>query len=165
MADSKIPDYQAGAEKAYNHTMVAQSGANLVYESAGMHASLLGFCLESLILDNDTLGSVSRIIRGIEVDEESLSFETIRQVCIDGPGHFLGSDQTLKVMQKDYFYPQTFDRSSPKEWAANNSPTALDKAIIIKEQILAMQPHGFIPTALDNELRKRYPIKLPVEQL
>ena len=165
MADSKIPDYQAGAEKAYNHAIVAQSGTNLVYESAGMHASLLGFCLESLVLDNDVLGSVSRIIRGIEVNEESLSFETIRSVCMDGPGHFLGSEQTLRVMQKDYFYPQTFDRSSPKEWAANNKPTALDKARAIKEKILAMTPHEFIDPALDKELRKRYPIKLPESHL
>ncbi|MDI9313636.1 MAG: trimethylamine methyltransferase family protein [Hydrotalea sp.] len=165
MADSKIPDYQAGAEKAYNHAIVAQSGANLVYESAGMHASLLGFCLESLVLDNDLLGSVSRIIRGIEVNDETLSYETIRSVCIDGPGHFLGSAQTLKVMQKDYFYPQTFDRASPKEWAANNKPTALDKARGIKEKLLALDPHGFVDPALDKELRKRYPIKLPEAHL
>ncbi len=165
MADSKIPDYQAGAEKAYNHAIVAQSGANLVYESAGMHASLLGFCLESLILDNDVLGSTSRIIRGIEVTEELLSLDTIRSVCIDGPGHFLGADQTLRVMQKDYFYPKTFDRSSPKEWEANNKPTALEKARAIKEKILAMPPHSFIDPALDVELRKRYPIKLPATQL
>lgn len=165
MADSKVPDYQAGAEKSYNHTVLAQSPTNLVYESAGMHASLLGFCLESLILDNDLIGAVIRIARGVEVTEESLSLETIRDVCLNGPGHFLGSDQTLKVMQKDYFYPKTFDRSSPKEWRANNQPLALDKAREIKEKILSMPPHGFLTAAMDMEFRKKYPIKLNIEQL
>ncbi|MGI9461630.1 MAG: trimethylamine methyltransferase family protein [Alphaproteobacteria bacterium] len=161
MADAKVPDYQAGAEKAYNHAIVAQSGANLLYEAAGMHASLLGVCMESFVLDNDLLGSISRIVRGIEVNEESLSYENIREVCINGPGHFLGSQQTLDLMQKDYFYPKTFDRASPKEWAANNSPTALEKARTEKEKILAQAPHNFITSSMDKHLRQKYPIKLP----
>ena len=40
----KMPDAQAGYEKGYNHALVGNAGANLIYESAGMHASLLGFC-------------------------------------------------------------------------------------------------------------------------
>ena len=60
-----------------------------------MHASLLGFCLESLLIDNDMLGSINRNVRGIEVNEDTLSVEVIRDVCLNGPGHYLGSDQTL----------------------------------------------------------------------
>ena len=99
MSDSKIPDAQAGMEKGINHALVGNAGANLIYEFAGMHASLLGFCLESLVLDNDIIGAVQRTIRGIEVSEEAISVETIRDVCLNGPGHYLGSDQTLKRMQ------------------------------------------------------------------
>ncbi len=62
-----------------------------------MHASLLGFCLESLIIDNDIIGATQRIIRGIEVSDDTLSLETIRDACIGGPGHYLGSDQTLRA--------------------------------------------------------------------
>ena len=71
------------------------TGVNLMYESAGMHASLLGFCLESLLIDNDMLGAINRNVRGIEVNEDTLSVDVIREVCLNGPGHFLGSDQTL----------------------------------------------------------------------
>ena len=52
MSDAKLPDIQAGYEKAYNHALVGNAGANLIYESAGMLASLLGFSLEGLIIDN-----------------------------------------------------------------------------------------------------------------
>src|SRR5207247_8590155 len=55
MTDSKLPDEQAGAEKAYNHALVGNAGANLIYESAGMHASLLGFCIERLPIENDII--------------------------------------------------------------------------------------------------------------
>ena len=78
MTDSKLPDGQSGAEKALNHALVGNAGANLIYESAGMHASLLGFSLESLVIDNDIIGAAQRTIKGIEVSEERLSFEVIR---------------------------------------------------------------------------------------
>ena len=57
MTDSKVADAQAGYEKGYNYALVANAGANLIYEAAGMHASLLGFCLESLVIDNDAIGA------------------------------------------------------------------------------------------------------------
>jgi Trimethylamine:corrinoid methyltransferase len=113
MSDSKIPDAQAGMEKGINHALVGNAGANLIYESAGMHASLLGFCLESLVLDNDIIGAVQRTIRGIEVNEESIAVETIRDVCLNGPGHYLGSDQTLKRMQTEYVYPVVGTGAAP----------------------------------------------------
>src|SRR5579862_1631944 len=116
MTDSKLPDAQSGAEKAYCHALVGNAGANLIYESAGMHASLLGYSFESVVIDNDIIGATQRTIRGIDVDDASLSFETIRQVCLEGPGHFLGSDQTLRLMQSAYLYPVIGDRKSPNEW-------------------------------------------------
>ena len=88
MTDSKVPDGQAGAEKALNHALVGNAGANMIYESAGMHASLLGFSLESLVIDNDIIGAAQRTIKGIEVNEERLSFDVIKDVCLNGPGPF-----------------------------------------------------------------------------
>ena len=119
MSDSKLPDIQAGYEKGYTNVLAGTAGANLVYESAGMHASLLGCCLESFVIDNDILGGCLRTVRGIEVSEDSLSVEAIRNVCTEGPGHFLGHDQTLSLMQAEYVYPEIGDRMSPgnARWA------------------------------------------------
>ncbi len=64
MTDAKIPDAQSRFEKGITNAMSALSGSDLVYEAAGMHASLLGFCLESLIIDNDMLGHCLRAARG-----------------------------------------------------------------------------------------------------
>ncbi|MFD2207408.1 trimethylamine methyltransferase family protein [Kiloniella antarctica] len=161
MCDSKVPDYQAGAEKGYNHAITGNSGTNLVYESAGMHASLLGFCMESLVLDNDTIGSVLRTVRGIEVNEDTLSLEAIRSVCEEGPGHYLGSDQTLSVMQSEYFYPETGERSSPNEWDEKGKPTALSIATEIVKDTMANHHPRHISEELDREIRQKFDIKLP----
>ena len=46
-----------------------------------MHASLLGCCFESYVIDNDIIGSVLRTVRGLEVTDETLSVEAIREAC------------------------------------------------------------------------------------
>ena len=77
MSDSKFPDFQGGAERAYTILPPALSGANIVYESAGMYASLLGACPESLLLDNDLLGAALRMTPGLELNDKPLSFDTL----------------------------------------------------------------------------------------
>lgn len=165
MADAKIPDAQSGAEKAYNYALVANTGANMIYESAGMQASLLGFCLESVVMDNDSIGSALRTVRGIEVNDETLSIDVMRQVCTKGPGHYLGSDQTISLMQREYFYPTVGDRTSPKEWIENGSPSILDHAIAKTREILATHYPRHISAEMDARLRANYPILLPEDAM
>jgi trimethylamine---corrinoid protein Co-methyltransferase len=165
MTDSKIPDAQAGLEKAYNHALVGNAGANLIYESAGMHASLLGFCLESLVIDNDIIGAVQRTIRGIEVSEETIGIETIRQVCLEGPGHYLGSDQTLKLMQSEYVYPAVGDRRSPNDWRERGASDSVDRAIEKTRDILRKHYPRHVSGAADEEIRQRFRVLLPREAM
>ncbi len=136
MTDAKMPDAQSGYEKGYNHALVGNSGANMIYESAGMHASLLGACKESLVIDNDLIGAVQRTIRGIDVSVDTLSIEGIKEVCEQGPGHYLGQPQTLDLMERDYVYPDLADRSTPKEWEELGKPVLLDKAVEKTREIL-----------------------------
>ena len=88
IADAKMPDMQAGWEQAMSNVMAGLTGLNMVYEAAGMHASLLGFCLESLIIGDDLLGQAMRCVRGIEVTEDSVSLDVIKSTCLEGQGIF-----------------------------------------------------------------------------
>jgi trimethylamine---corrinoid protein Co-methyltransferase len=163
MTDSKLPDIQSGYEKAYNHALIGNAGGNLLYESAGMVASLLGFSMEQLIIDNDIIGATQRTIRSIDVDDDSLSVESIRETCLGGPNHFLGSPQTLARMQKDYLYPSVGDRSSPKEWDEKGRPTILDRAGRRLKDILDGHFPTHIPVDVDDSIRERFPVRLPRE--
>ena len=160
IADSKLPDMQAGWEQATSNVMAGLAGLNLVYEAAGMHASLLGFCHESLILGDDLLGQALRCVKGIEVDEASLSLESIRSVCLDGPGHYLGHEQTLSLMQKEYIYPNLGDRTSPKEWLENGKPDLLLRAKQRKLDLLASQNSGEFPPSVRRAILEKFPIHL-----
>jgi trimethylamine--corrinoid protein Co-methyltransferase len=165
MTDSKLPDFQAGAERASTALAAALSGANIVYEAAGMYASLLSACPESLLLDNDVLGAAMRMTRGIEVDEETMSFDTIRDTCLGGEGHYLGSAQTLKVMQSEYLYPEFSDRSSPTVWADSGKPDLLKHAVARKKEILQRYFPSHISDEIDQQIRSGFPVFLSREAI
>jgi len=125
-----------------------------------MHASLLGFCHESLILGDDLIGQSLRCVRGIEVTDETMALDQIADVCMNGPGHYLGTDQTLSRMQSDHVYPTFGDRTSPKEWAELEKPDLIEKATKRKEEILAKPSTAAFDPALDATLRSKYNIHL-----
>ncbi len=161
MTDSKMPDYQAGYEKGITELLSALAGANLIYEAAGMYGSLLAASKESFVLDNDMIGSVLRAVRGIEVSQETLAFDVVREVCLEGPGHFLGHAQTLNRMQSDYYYPAMADRRTPQEWHEQGAAELLERARLKTHDLLARDPPRHVSRATDDEIRKRFPIRLP----
>ncbi|MDF1726926.1 MAG: trimethylamine methyltransferase family protein [Sulfitobacter sp.] len=162
IADAKLPDMQAGWEQMCSNVMAGLSGCNMIYEAAGMHASLLGFCHESLILGDDLLGQALRCVRGIEVNDETLALDQMRQVCMGGPGHYLGTEQTLSRMEMDHVYPALGDRTSPKEWDEKGKPDLVEKATAMKERILSEPSAARFDPILDRALRERFAIHLPV---
>ncbi len=163
MTDSKFPDFQGGAERAYTLSCAATSGANIIYESAGMYASLLSTCPESLLMDNDILGAALRITRGIEVNETTLSFDVLKDVCLGNKGHYLGAGQTLEVMQTEYIYPDLGDRLSPNQWVEQGKPVLLDKAIAKKRKILSSYFPDHVSDEVDRQIREQFNIFLPRE--
>jgi trimethylamine--corrinoid protein Co-methyltransferase len=164
MADAKLPDNQAGHEKGVSTALAALAGADIVFESAGMLASLLGASFEALVIDDDMLGAVRRAVRGIEVSDETLSLEVIRDVA-EGPGHYLGHPQTLELMQSEYVYPKVGDRSSPGAWEEGGAQDARQRARARARQILGSHYPSYIRPEVDAELRARFPIRLRPEAM
>ena len=113
------------------------------------------------MLDNDMLGAINRTVRGIEITEDTLSMESMRDVCIGGPQHFLGHDQTLSLMQRDYVYPVVGDRLSPKEWLEQGSSVALERARDAVQEILGREHPQHVSDAVDRALRERFQVHLP----
>jgi trimethylamine--corrinoid protein Co-methyltransferase len=164
MTDAKTVDCQAGYEKALAVALAAQAGCNNVSESAGMLGSLMALSLESMVIDNDMLGAVLRTVRGIEVNEETLSYHVMEQV-VHGEGHFLRTDQTLGLMRTEYEYPELADRSTPGEWEAAGSPDIRERAAERVRAILSTHYPEYIDPAVDAKIRDIFPILLPREAM
>lgn len=164
MTDSKLPDNQAGFEKALTMVLAALSGSGFVYESAGMLASLLGCSHEAMVIDDDMLSSIRRIARGIEVTDETLSVEVIADT-VAGPGHFLGAGQTLELMQSEFVYPRHADRAPPDDWVAAGAMDMWERARIVAKDVLATHTPDYIPESCDAQIRRAYDIHLPRETM
>ena len=159
MADAKAVDAQMGMEKGLSSLAAGLAGANMIYESAGMMASLLGASFEAMILDNEMLALNQRAIRGIEVTEETLGFEAIRQ-AVYGDGHFLGGDHTMDAMLRDYYYPKLANRDSPTVWEETGAQDAWGAARAQLAQLQAEPRAEFLSKTADKMIRDKFPIKL-----
>ncbi len=164
MTDSKVPDNQAGYEKGIAVVLAALTGCNNVSESAGMMASLMAFSPEALVIDNDMLGTVMRTVRGIEVNEKTLSFDVINEV-VHGEGHFLRSDLTVSLMRSEYEYPGIADRSPPGMWESLGSKDVREQAAVRVQTILSTHYPEYIDPVVDVKIREHFPILLPREHM
>lgn len=160
MADSKVPDAQAGHEKALTVGLAAHAGGNVIYESAGMLASLLAYSHEMMVIDNDMLGSINRTVRGIDVTDDTLAKEVIIDT-IFGEGHFLGSDQTLSVMQTEYIYPEVGDRLNPNDWKDAGGMEVKERAHEVVKQTLRTHFPTHVSHNVDDKIRAAFDIKIP----
>jgi len=113
-SDSKILDAQAGYEGAITNLLVGMAGGNFIHDALG----LLEFCLtasyEKYVMDNEILGEVMRVLKGVTVTEETLAVDVTAEV---GPGgNFLQEDHTFDHMREEHFVPKIADRKPREKW-------------------------------------------------
>lgn len=160
LTDSKIPDVQAGYEKGMTSAAAALAGSNYIHHSAGFLESMMTVAYEQYVIDDDINGAVMRMVRGIEVSDETLSIDVIDQVC-RGEGHFLGTAQSRELMHTEYYYPHTGDRQRRGDWEDAGSLSMWERARARARQLLTTHRPTPLPAAVDAALRQRFPILLP----
>ncbi len=160
MTDAKTLDAQYGAEKALTSLAAALAGGNLIYESAGMTAALLGASFEGFVADDEILSTVYRVLRGVEVSAGSLDYDAIEAAVI-GDGHFLGSPDTLAAMERDYYYPSLSDRADPRSWQQAGALDLKTRARDRARAILAGPHPEYLDPAAEKRMRAAFNILLP----
>lgn len=132
-SESKLPDIQAGIESALTILWAAISGANLVHD-AGYIESGLTASLEMMVVCDEIIGLVRRLMRGIEITPETLALDVIDQV---GPGgSFLDTPHTLQNYRQ-VWYPRVFDRRGYGGWMEAGRPTAIKTAHEVARDAIA----------------------------
>ncbi|WP_428517330.1 trimethylamine methyltransferase family protein [Roseovarius sp.] len=157
MTDAKAIDAQYGMEKGLTSMAAALAGGNLIYESSGMTASLLGASFEAFVLDDEMHSHTYRALRGIEVSEANLGFDAIVDAVL-GDGHFLGGQHTFAAMERDYFYPALANRDEPRSWAQNGAKDAWSVANARAREILETHRPEYLTPEQDRAIRQRFNI-------
>jgi len=147
--DSKVPDVQAGADSGLWILWTALSGNNLVHD-IGYVESGMTCSYEMIVLCDEIIGFVRRLMGGIELGPETLALETIDEV---GPGgDYLTTEHTLRHY-KECWYPQLFDRLSHPAWVEAGSPSIVENARAAARKAVSEHVPDPLPVAILETLR------------
>ncbi|WP_028307167.1 trimethylamine methyltransferase family protein [Desulfitibacter alkalitolerans] len=122
--DSKCIDAQWAAESAFSNLIAGLSGANIIHDCNYMEYGNCG-SLELLVANNETIGMVKRIMKGIKVDDYTLAVDVVDKV---GPGgHFLGEQHTIDNFRKETWWPSLISRLRYDEWKMEGAQSFGDR--------------------------------------
>jgi len=132
-SESKRPDIQAGIESALWIMSMALSGSNLVHDigyiESGQTASY-----EMMVICDETIGFVRRLMQGIDLTSETLALDVIDRV---GPGgSYLNTPHTMKNFRQTW-YPRLLDRHNYSSWEKAGQPSANKTAHEIARDAIA----------------------------
>jgi trimethylamine--corrinoid protein Co-methyltransferase len=143
-------DAQAAYESVFSLWGAIQGGANFILHSAGWLEGGLRCSYEKTILDIDLLQMVAEFLTPLDLSEEALGIDAIRDV---GPGgHFFGTQHTQDRYKTAFYSPIISDWRNFETWAEAGSPTAVEKANRVWKERLATYEKPYMDPAIAEEL-------------
>lgn len=112
------------------------AGANLIY-GVGMLELGISFSFEQMVIDNDIMKMVRKVIKGIEINDETLAVDVIDQV--GAGGDFLCQEHTIKYMRTEQSRPKILDRHMRYAWKDQGSKDLT--AVAHEEALHILQNH------------------------
>ena len=159
LSDSKIPDSQAGWEKAATTLLAAMGGSNYIHHAAGMLESMLTVAYEQYVIDDEIIGMCGKVLKGIDVDSEHLALEVIDAV---GPGgNFMLADHTVDHLRSEYYLGNGItDQANREQWEDDGALDARDRGRQIARKILEEDKKSYIEPEVDQIIREKFNILL-----
>ena len=143
-------DAQAAYESVFSLWGAIQGGANFILHSAGWLEGGLRCSYEKTILDIDLLQMVAEFLAPLDLSQDALAVDAIRDV---GPGgHFFGTPHTQSRYKTAFYAPIISDWRNYETWAEAGSPTAIERANRVWKQRLAAYEEPYMDPAIREEL-------------
>ncbi|MHC4250089.1 MAG: trimethylamine methyltransferase family protein [Planctomycetota bacterium] len=151
--DAKEMNVQAAYESAMSSLLVAMSGANYIHDIAGLMEADLTVSYEKLVVDNEILGMCQRVLRGIEVTDDTLAADLMIE---KGPGKdYMADEHTVRYMRSEFFTPTLANRDKRESMEPGSDALSRAKAYVrgvrersresclapdVREKVLAAHP-------------------------
>jgi trimethylamine--corrinoid protein Co-methyltransferase len=150
-SDSKVLDEQAAVEAAISTLMSAMSGSNLVHDIGFLESALTG-SLELIVLADEIIAMVRRIMRGIQVTPETLALDLVDAV---GPGgHYIAEEHTAFNFRKEFWFPRLMDRRRFDPWRRGGEKTLGNRLNGEVKRILKEHSPEPLPEGIVKEIHK-----------
>lgn len=133
-SEAKVLDLQAAIESTVQVILSGLSGAPLVHD-VGFLDCANAASLASLVMNDEIIGMARRILRGVEVSDDTLMLDLIDQV---GPGgQFISTVETARRCRAEIWNPKLADRRPWALWQEQGAPTVDDRIRARLGKILA----------------------------
>lgn len=152
-SDAKEVDIQAAYESAMSSLLVAMSGANYIHDIAGLMEEDLTVSYEKLVMDNEILGMCQRVLRGIEVNNDTLAVDLMIR---KGPGKdFLAEEHTVRYMRDEFFTPSLANRD--KREGLRPQSDALSRARAFVQKVRAGNRKSHLESSVRQAILEKFP--------
>lgn len=143
LTDSNVADYQAGFESGATAAYALAAGWDMLgflgFGTIGVVGSGVGHSLELMIIQDEALSYLKRMLASFEVNDETLALDVIREVGIGG--NFLAQPHTVRHMRRELWRPGgVFPRLDYQTWAGSGAKSTLDRAAARLDEILTNNP-------------------------
>jgi trimethylamine--corrinoid protein Co-methyltransferase len=162
--NAHILDAQNGFERGLNAAIPALAGADELSGIGEMEAGVMGSYAQ-MVLDNEFAGSILRLRRGFEVNDDTLAFPNVVK-AMDGTRNFLGQKHTMQHLKTELKLTKLAERNTWETWEKNERKSIADHAqaeaerILREHQVPPLEPQqekelDRIMTAAENEMVRR----------
>ena len=150
LTGAKTTDAQAAYESAHTLLPTVLGGVNFALHSAGWLEGGLVADYAKLILDADQLTMMDSMVDGIDVSENGLALDALREA---GPGqHFLGAGHTQANFETAFWRSSMADNTTFEQWDSDGRIEAEARARKKATDMLAAYEAPALDPAIDEAL-------------
>jgi trimethylamine--corrinoid protein Co-methyltransferase len=148
-SEAKVLDLQAAIESTVQVLLSGLSGATLVHDVGFLDCADIG-SLEMLVMNDEIIAIARRIMRGIEVSDDTLMLDLIDRV---GPGgEFMSTRETARQCRAEIWMPTLMDRDPCVNWEASGALTMHDRIKARVREILATHEPLSLPEGASEKI-------------
>ncbi|MBX2867043.1 MAG: trimethylamine methyltransferase family protein [Acidiferrobacterales bacterium] len=160
---SNAPDAQSAWESEMSLWSAVMAHGNLVKHSGGWLEGGLCASFEKFILDMEMVQMMTETLKPIEVTEEDLALDAIKEV--GAGGHHFGTSHTMSRYKDAFYKPIVSDWSNFETWQETGEKTAAQRANTLFKSVLDQYEKPNIDPAVEEALhayvdRRRPEIKV-----
>lgn len=147
---AREPDARAASENALTMLLEFLAGADFVF-GCGLLAGSQVHALEQLVIDDEVFGIVTRLVRGVTVDDEQLALGLIHETAHGLGGSTYLSAPHTRAHSRALWRARLGETGSYEAWLAAGAPSTAARARARVDEILAA-PWPPFPEDLGREL-------------
>lgn len=150
-SDAKLFDEQSAMEATFNIATAALVGGNMIHDIGYLEQGLTS-SMEQVVMSNEVISMIKRILRGIPVTDQSRALNVIDEV---GPGgHFLEHNHTYDRFRTEIWQPELIDRQVYENWELTGSKPYRDRVRERVIQIIEADTEPLLDKKMYKELRR-----------